>query len=105
MSFRLLTHRLFKNGRFLLKYYCKRDINTNIFENGVNKRKIPTTGSGNGAGGGNRKPNQINLSQQAWKQSSLLRFGQHARRLFVDNILHRVTTTQSAQLRAEVTKK
>lgn len=37
--------------------------------------------------------------------SGIFRFGQHARKLFIDNILNRVTTTYSSELRTQATKK
>lgn len=37
--------------------------------------------------------------------AGIFRFGQQARKLFIDNILNRVTTTYSAELRTQATKK
>lgn len=45
------------------------------------------------------------LPNAALRNAGLLRFGQHARRLFVDNILNRVTTTYSSDLRTQATRK
>lgn len=39
------------------------------------------------------------------RSTSIFRFGQQARKLFIDNILNRVTTTYSAELRNQATKK
>lgn len=97
MSVRLFTYRLFNHGRYFLQNSLKRHIHINILE-----RK----GNGNirGASANLRKAGQI-ANQPAIRNAGLFRFGQHARRLFVDNILNRVTTTYSADLRNEATKK
>uniref|UniRef100_A0A336K9G6 non-specific serine/threonine protein kinase n=1 Tax=Culicoides sonorensis TaxID=179676 RepID=A0A336K9G6_CULSO len=93
MSFRLLSTRLFKHGRILIQHYCKRDIQTKIFE----QHKI------NNVQGNLRKAE--GLVQQHLKSQGIFRFGQNARRLFVDNILNRVTNPYSAELRSQATKK
>ncbi|XP_055846775.1 serine/threonine-protein kinase Pink1, mitochondrial [Episyrphus balteatus] len=97
MSFRLLSHRLAKHGRHFLQSYCKRDIYTNILEQ-TNKRRIPAsiTKAGN---------ETIQNALNAQHRSGIFRFGQHARRLFVDNVLNRVTAPYSEELRNQATKK
>lgn len=45
------------------------------------------------------------LAASVPRSSGIFRFGQHARKLFIDNILNRVTTTYSAELRNQATKK
>lgn len=95
MSFRFLTNRLFSHGRNLVKHYCKRNIHNNILER-------PRTRLQPGA-------TTVSVTKAAtnpvFKNATLFRFGQHARRLFVDNILNRVTTTYSTELRTDALKK
>lgn len=92
MSFRLLTTRLYKHGRLLVQTYFKRDIHVNILDNGRN-RAIPTEGLKSVA------------QQQQLRSNSFLRFGAQARRLFVDNVLNRVTHPYSAELRSQAAKR
>ncbi len=94
MSFRFLSNRLFSHGRNFIKQYCKRNIHNNILER-PRTRGIP------GASVSVTKT----VTNQIVKDTTLFRFGQHARRLFVDNILNRVTTTYSSQLRTDALKK
>lgn len=103
MSFRLLTTRLYKHGRLLVQSYFKRDIHTNILDNG----RTRTVSSGLKAGGAvNRQElNKLSHAQQHLRTNSLLRFGSQARRLFVDNVLNRVTNPYSAELRAQAAKR
>ncbi|XP_037041094.1 probable serine/threonine-protein kinase samkB isoform X2 [Bradysia coprophila] len=95
MSFRFLTNRLFSHGRYFVKRYCKRNIHNNILER-------PRTRLQPGA-------TAVSVTKAAtnpvFKNTTLFRFGQHARRLFVDNILNRVTTTYSSDLRTDALKK
>ncbi|KAG4076149.1 hypothetical protein HA402_011495 [Bradysia odoriphaga] len=95
MSFRFLTNRLFSHGRYFVKRYCKRNIHNNILER-------PRTRVQPGA-------TAVSVTKAAtnpvFKNTPLFRFGQHARRLFVDNILNRVTTTYSSDLRTDALKK
>lgn len=92
MSFRFLTSRLFSHGRYCIKHYCQRNIHNNILERA--RTRVGATVSVTKAS-----------TNQAFKNTTLFRFGQHARRLFVDNILNRVTTTYSSDLRSEALKK
>ncbi|XP_058062944.1 serine/threonine-protein kinase Pink1, mitochondrial [Anopheles bellator] len=96
MSFRLLTTRLYKHGRLLVQSYLKRDIHiSNVWTS-------PTDGV---------KVNNINealkhdLRINEFRSNSFLRFGNHARRLFIDNVLNRVTNPYSVDLRLQATKK
>lgn len=45
------------------------------------------------------------LAASVPRSAGIFRFGQHARKLFIDNILNRVTTTYSSELRSQATKK
>lgn len=45
------------------------------------------------------------MAANVTRTTGIFRFGQHARKLFIDNILNRVTTTYSAELRSQATKK
>ncbi|XP_013107959.2 serine/threonine-protein kinase Pink1, mitochondrial [Stomoxys calcitrans] len=120
MSVRLLTSRLFKHGRFLLQSYWKRDIHTNILEQNQNRtrqQRIPPLTSS--AGKNSAARNALNavagatrsgtatgqLAASVPHSAGIFRFGQQARKLFIDNILNRVTTTYSAELRTQATKK
>ncbi|XP_075158897.1 PTEN-induced putative kinase 1 [Haematobia irritans] len=120
MSVRLLTSRLFKHGRYLLQSYWKRDIHTNILEQNQNRtrpQRIPPVTSS--AGKNTVARNAINAVTSASRSGTatgqlaasvphsagIFRFGQQARKLFIDNILNRVTTTYSAELRTQATKK
>uniref|UniRef100_A0A182PAJ5 non-specific serine/threonine protein kinase n=1 Tax=Anopheles epiroticus TaxID=199890 RepID=A0A182PAJ5_9DIPT len=96
MSFRLLTTRLYKHGRLLVQNYLKRDIHVNNVWTG------PTEST---------KVNKINdtlrhdLRINDFRNNSFLRFGNQARRLFIDNVLNRVTNPYSVDLRLQATKK
>lgn len=87
MSFRLLTTRFFKHGRLLVHNYLKRDISINILDNGRN-RGIQTA-----------ELKSVGQQQQLRTSNSFLR--NLGRRLFVDNVLNRVTNPYSAELRAK----
>lgn len=99
MSFRLLTTRIYKHGRLLVQSYFKRDIHVNILDNGRN-RGIPSELK---AGGALKRPELLN--QNHLRTNSFLRFGSQARRLFVDNLLNRVTNPISAELRQQAAKR
>uniref|UniRef100_U5ENE0 non-specific serine/threonine protein kinase n=1 Tax=Corethrella appendiculata TaxID=1370023 RepID=U5ENE0_9DIPT len=101
MSFRLLTTRLFKHGRLLLQNYYKREIHSNNILDTTRIRGIHNHQHQAKASSGNLN----NLANNFAKNQGLWRFGQHARRLFVDNILNRVTNPFSSDLRAQATKK
>lgn len=89
MSFRLLTTRFFKHGRLLVQSYFKRDIHINILDNGRNR--------------GTHTAEVLKSSQQHLRTSnSFLR--NLGRRLFVDNVLNRVTNPYSAELRSRTKK-
>lgn len=49
--------------------------------------------------------NTNNVGSSVPLRTGIFRFGQHARKLFVNNILNRVTTTYSEELRQQATKK
>lgn len=103
MSFRLLTTRIYKHGRLLVQSYFKRDIHVNILDNGRN-RSIPSELKAGGAL--NRQDlNRFHQTQQHLRSNSFLRFGSQARRLFVDNVLNRVTNPYSAELRQQAAKR
>lgn len=87
----------------MVQSYFKRDIHVNILDNGRN-RGIPSELK---AGGGlNRQDlNRFHQTQQNLRSNSFLRFGSQARRLFVDNVLNRVTNPYSAELRQQAAKR
>lgn len=96
MSFRLLTTRLYKHGRLLVQNYLKRDIHiSNVWTGPADSAKV----------------NKINetlrhdLRINEFRNNSFLRFGNQARRLFIDNVLNRVTNPYSVDLRLQATKK
>ena len=96
MSFRLLTTRLYKHGRLLVQNYLKRDIHvSNVWTGPTESTKV----------------NKINetlrhdLRINDFRNNSFLRFGNQARRLFIDNVLNRVTNPYSVDLRLQATKK
>lgn len=93
MSFRLLTTRIYKHGRFLVQNYFKREIHVNnILDNGRNR--------------GTHTAEVLKSSQQQQQKlrtsNSFLR--NLGRRLFVDNVLNRVTNPYSAELRSRTKK-
>ncbi|XP_058454486.1 serine/threonine-protein kinase Pink1, mitochondrial isoform X3 [Malaya genurostris] len=103
MSFRLLTIRLHKHGRLLLQNYLKRDIHNSILDSGGSRRIAGEFKAGD-------TQNQYGLhrlreTQENLRTKGLLRLGSQARRLFVDNVLNRVTNPYSAELRAQATKR
>ncbi|XP_061393060.1 serine/threonine-protein kinase Pink1, mitochondrial isoform X2 [Musca vetustissima] len=120
MSVRLLTSRLFKHGRFLLQSYWKRDIHTNILEQNqqrTRQQRVPPIAASVGkksaargainavAGSSKAGVATGQLAANVPHSAGIFRFGQQARKLFIDNILNRVTTTYSAELRTQATKK
>lgn len=91
MSFRLLTTRLFKNGRLLVQNYFKREIHVNILDNGRNR--------------GTHTAEVLKSSQQQQHLRTSNGFLRNlGRRLFVDNVLNRVTNPYSAELRSRTKK-
>ncbi|XP_017054614.1 serine/threonine-protein kinase Pink1, mitochondrial [Drosophila ficusphila] len=126
MSVRLLTVRLIKHGRYILRSYCKRDIHANILDQNQlktrSKRGFPlpstaahvvrTTPQQAAKSVVNVVPRTATPSagsplngSSTTSSSGLFRVGQHARKLFIDNILSRVTTTYSEDLRQRATRK
>ncbi|XP_022219079.1 uncharacterized protein LOC111071853 [Drosophila obscura] len=118
MSVRLLTVRLIKHGRYILRSYCHRDIHANILEPNPlktrSKRGFPLPSSA--ANVARNAPQQVARSAPPPASvlprngvppggSGLFRIGQHARKLFIDNILSRVTTNYSEELRQRATRK
>ncbi|XP_030568298.1 uncharacterized protein LOC115768021 [Drosophila novamexicana] len=116
MSVRLLTVRLVKHGRYVLRSYWNREIHSNILEQSHlktrSKRGFPLTSVNvlrNTAApqpAANVLPRCCPASAAASPANGgLFRFGQHARKLFIDNILSRVTTNYSEELRQRATRK
>lgn len=117
MSVRLLTTRLIKHGRFLLQNYWKRDIHSNILEQKQTRQRtrLPTLAAQDGQKtaakhavnipGVNGATATGQLTANVTRTTGIFRFGQHARKLFIDNILNRVTTTYLSELRSQATKK
>nr|XP_016937246.1 uncharacterized protein LOC108015346 [Drosophila suzukii] len=125
MSVRLLTVRLIKHGRYILRSYCKRDIHANILDQNQLKTRskrgfpLPSTAAHvlrttpqqaaksvvNVVPRTTTSPAGTPLSASSPSSSGLFRVGQHARKLFIDNILSRVTTTYSEDLRQRATRK
>ncbi|XP_058821204.1 serine/threonine-protein kinase Pink1, mitochondrial isoform X2 [Topomyia yanbarensis] len=101
MSFRLLTTRLYKHGRLFVQCYFKRDIN--ILDNG----RLRSISSELKAGSGLQQHewSRFREGPQNLRTNGLLRLGSQARRIFVDNVLNRVTNPYSAELRAQATKR
>lgn len=87
MSFRLLTTRLVKHGRFLVQNYFKRDIHINILDNGRN-RGIPA------------EVLKSSQQQQQLRTSNSFLRNLGRRLLNIDNVLNRVTNPYSAELRS-----
>ncbi|XP_070074998.1 serine/threonine-protein kinase Pink1, mitochondrial [Drosophila takahashii] len=121
MSVRLLTVRLIKHGRYILRSYCKRDIHANILDQNQlktrSKRGFPLP-SASAAHVPRTTPQQaaksvVNVVPPSAgsplggrsPSSGLFRVGQHARKLFIDNILSRVTTAYSEDLRQRATRR
>ncbi|EDV34640.1 uncharacterized protein Dana_GF21424, isoform B [Drosophila ananassae] len=125
MSVRLLTVRLIKHGRYILRSYCKREIHSNILEQNQLKTRskrgfpLPSTAANvtraapqqPAAAVAKSAPSSSapilsrSAAQLGSNNSGIFRVGQHARKLFIDNILSRVTTTYSEDLRQRATRK
>ncbi|KAH8397480.1 hypothetical protein KR222_007727 [Zaprionus bogoriensis] len=114
MSVRLLTVRLVKHGRYVLRSYWKRDIHSNILEQNQlktrSKRGFPLSSVNalrvTAAAAHQPTANVLpRFSPSVPANGGLFRFGQHARKLFIDNILSRVTTSYSEELRQRATRK
>ncbi|XP_053679368.1 serine/threonine-protein kinase Pink1, mitochondrial [Anopheles nili] len=96
MSFRLLTTRLYKHGRLLVQNYLKRDIHiSNVWANPTENIKVTKI----------NESLKHDLRINEFRNNSFLRFGNQARRLFIDNVLNRVTNPFSVDLRLQATKK
>ncbi|XP_034656407.1 uncharacterized protein LOC117893703 isoform X2 [Drosophila subobscura] len=117
MSVRLLTVRLIKHGRYILRSYCHREIHANILEPNPlktrSKRGFPLPSSSAAANAtrvARSAPSPVSVLPRNGVPSSgsgsgLFRIGQQARKLFIDNILSRVTTNYSEELRKRATRK
>ncbi|XP_034656324.1 uncharacterized protein LOC117893703 isoform X1 [Drosophila subobscura] len=118
MSVRLLTVRLIKHGRYILRSYCHREIHANILEPNPlktrSKRGFPLPSSSAAANATRQvarsAPSPVSVLPRNGVPSSgsgsgLFRIGQQARKLFIDNILSRVTTNYSEELRKRATRK
>ncbi|XP_017029193.1 serine/threonine-protein kinase Pink1, mitochondrial [Drosophila kikkawai] len=119
MSVRLLTVRLIKHGRYILRSYCKRDIHANILDQNQlrtrSKRGFPLPSSAanvlrpaaqpSAAKSAPNPPASVTPIAQVQSNNGLFRVGQHARKLFIDNILSRVTTQYSEELRQRATRR
>ncbi|XP_023167782.2 probable serine/threonine-protein kinase DDB_G0267686 [Drosophila hydei] len=115
MSVRLLTVRLVKHGRYVLRSYWNREIHSNILEQSQlktrSKRGFPLSSvnvlrnSAVQQPTANVVPRCCPAPAPSPANSGLFRFGQHARKLFIDNILSRVTTNYSEELRQRATRK
>ncbi|XP_011211879.2 serine/threonine-protein kinase Pink1, mitochondrial [Bactrocera dorsalis] len=120
MSVRLLTLRLVKHGRYFLQSYWKRDIHFNILEQNREKtrRSLPNSlrsGAVSVTASAQPLPARGALqgithaatsgASKSLPRTGLLSVGQHARKVFIDNILNRVTTNYSQELRTQATKK
>jgi PTEN induced putative kinase 1 len=94
MSLRAVVHRLLQNGRILLRAYKPQNKTKDVVD-GVKVNILPR-----GA--------EVDSSTSA-VQSVFRNVGsqvhEHARRLFVDNVLRRVTNSLSADLRKRATKR
>ncbi|XP_058119553.1 serine/threonine-protein kinase Pink1, mitochondrial [Anopheles ziemanni] len=96
MSFRMLTTRLYKHGRLLVQSYFKRDLHiTNVWNSPTESVKVNTI----------NETLRHDLRISEFRNNSFLRFGNQARRLFIDNVLNRVTNPYSVDLRLQATKK
>ncbi|TDG42910.1 hypothetical protein AWZ03_010661 [Drosophila navojoa] len=117
MSVRLLTVRLVKHGRYVLRSYWNREIHSNILEQSQlktrSKRGFPLSSVNVLRNSAAPQPtvnvvprcNPASSATSSPATSGLFRFGQHARKLFIDNILSRVTTNYSEELRQRATRK
>lgn len=112
MSVRLLTVRLVKHGRYVLRSYWNREIHSNILEQSHlktrSKRGFPLSSVNVLRNTAVPQPTANVLPKcypSAPVNGGLFRFGQHARKLFIDNILSRVTTGYSEELRKRATRK
>ncbi|KAH8288248.1 hypothetical protein KR044_006083 [Drosophila immigrans] len=116
MSVRLLTVRLVKHGRYVLRSYWNREIHSNILEqshlktrskrgfplSSVNVLRVTPSSLSSSPAAANVLPR---CAAGSPSHGGLFRFGQHARKLFIDNILNRVTTGYSEELRKRATRK
>ncbi|KAM8720274.1 hypothetical protein ACLKA7_006335 [Drosophila subpalustris] len=113
MSVRLLTVRLVKHGRYVLRSYWNREIHSNILEQSHlktrSKRGFPLSSVNVLRSTAAPQPTANVLPRCCPSappaNGGLFRFGQHARKLFIDNILSRVTTGYSEELRKRATRK
>ncbi|KAF5282721.1 hypothetical protein FQR65_LT02718 [Abscondita terminalis] len=100
MSIRAVGSRLFKHGQNIVRNICRRDYNqntTNIAEKinviqGVPSAPAPIT-------------NTTLASRTFALRNVGLQFSIHARRIFVDNVLNRVTNTLASELRKKAARR
>ncbi|XP_036339084.1 serine/threonine-protein kinase PINK1, mitochondrial [Rhagoletis pomonella] len=120
MSVRLLTLRLARHGRYFLQGFWRRDIHNNILEQSREKtrRSLPNPlRPGATSVAASAKPPAVkgvlngvtnassSVASKSLPRTGILSVGQHARKVFIDNILNRVTTNYSHDLRTQATKK
>lgn len=96
MSLRYFSVRLYKNGRFLLQAIYNRSHTTNILENSNNFSLIPYT---KGSRTTYSAPRTFGLRKVGYQ------VGLQARKLFIDNVLNRVTNCVASELRSKATRR
>lgn len=94
MSLRALGYRMYKHGTLAIRYFTARNYNsTTITEQA---KSVKGTGA------------VANIKSQVryyGLRNVGVQVGQHARRIFVDNVLNRVTNSLSGELRKRASRK
>ncbi|XP_047101200.1 serine/threonine-protein kinase Pink1, mitochondrial [Schistocerca piceifrons] len=106
MSIRAAAARLLHNGRLLLRSARPNQNNrqTDVVD-GFGLNILPKRGSAAEKAVGSSSPAPTGGRGASVVRNVAYKFHQHARRLFVDNVLRRVTNSQSAELRERATKR
>lgn len=98
MSLRAIGSRLFNHGRFVVRQFVKRDYNVNISEkiNAGHQAVVPAP----------QAPSTAQLVPRNFALRTVgIQVGLHARRIFIDNVLNRVTNTLAAELRKKAARR
>ncbi|XP_025830930.1 serine/threonine-protein kinase PINK1, mitochondrial [Agrilus planipennis] len=100
MSVRLFTSRIINNGFMLLRHICKREIHPINITEKVNV--VPKAG----ASRVHVATDKVNaFSRNSPLKNVGLQLTAHARRIFVDNVLNRVTNSSASELRRRATRR
>lgn len=94
MSIRALGTRLFRHGQTYLRHICRRDYNTTNIAEKINAFQEAAA-----------RPNARVVPRNFALRNVGLQFSLHARRIFIDNVLNRVTNSLASELRKKAARR